>query len=155
MITLSLQSNFADGSGGGSAFRFIGDEGVITVRGGSLTLSKTPRRRPPDEAVFKGYNSVRTFSEAQQKAYIKAYHEDHPVPDPAVGSETSEFEVPQGYDARLDHFTYFFDSVRNGTPVYEDVVYGYRAAAPSLLCNLSLFNNQIYQWDPEAMQLRT
>ena len=154
-FTLTLQSNFADGSGGGTSFRFIGDEGVINVRGRSLTLSKSPRRRPPDEAVFKGYNSVRTFSEAQQKAFVEAYHEQYPVPDPAETSQTSEFELPPGYDDRLDHFTYFFDSIRNGTPVYEDVVYGYRAAAPSLLCNMSLFNKQIYQWDPEAMTLRT
>ena len=69
-FTLSLQSNFADGSGGGSVFRFIGDEGVITVEGGGLTVSRSPRRRPPDEAVFRGYNSVRTFSEAQQKAFV-------------------------------------------------------------------------------------
>ena len=153
-FTLSLQCNFADGSGGGQTFRFIGDEGVITVEGGSLTLSKTPRRRPPDEAVFRGYNSVRTFSEAQQHAFMAAYKEEYPVPDPAQTSETSAFELPRGYDSRLDHFTYFFDSIRNGTPVYEDVVYGYRAAAPSLLCNLSLFNNRIYQWDPEAMQIQ-
>ncbi|HUG41263.1 MAG TPA: Gfo/Idh/MocA family oxidoreductase, partial [Longimicrobiales bacterium] len=32
-FTLSLQSNFVDGSGGGSHFRFIGSEGVISVRG--------------------------------------------------------------------------------------------------------------------------
>lgn len=152
-FTLSLQSNFADGSGGGQAFRFIGDEGVMTVRGGSLTLSKTPRRRPPEEQIFEGYNSVRTFSEAQQQAFIDAYRERHPMPEPAETSEESEFEVPQGYDSRLDHFTYFFDSIRNGTPVYEDAVYGFRAAAPSLLCNSSIFENQIYQWDPEAMQL--
>lgn len=152
-FTLSLQSNFADGSGGGQVFRFIGDEGVLTVRGGSLTLSKTPRRRPPEEEIFEGYNSVRTFSEAQQQAFIEAYREQHPLPDPAETSETSEFEVPPGYDSRLDHFTYFFDSIRNGTPVYEDAVYGFRAAAPSLLCNASIFENQIYQWDPEAMQL--
>lgn len=153
-FTLSLQSNFADGSGGGQVFRFIGDEGAMTVQGGSLTLSKTPRRRPPEQAVFEGYNSVRTFSEVQRQAFIEAYREQYPLPDPAQTSEASEFEVPRGYDARVDHFTYFFDSIRNGTPVYEDVVYGYRAAAPALLCNSSLFDNQIYQWDPEAMQLR-
>ena len=154
-FTLSLQSNFADGSGGGSVFRFIGDEGVITVEGGGLTVSRSPRRRPPDEAVFRGYNSVRTFSEAQQKAFVEAYRETYPVPDPARTSETSEYEVPRGYDSRLDHFTYFFDSVRNGTPVYEDAVFGYRAAAPSLLCNKSYFENQILRWDPEAMALKT
>lgn len=154
-FTLSLQSNFADGSGGGQAFRFIGDEGVMTVRGGSLSLSKTPRRRPPDNAVLEGYNSVRTFSEAQQKAFAEAYRAEHPIPDPAQTSQTSEFETPQGYDDRLDHFMYFFDSIRNGAPVYEDAVYGFRACAPSLLCNASLFNDQIYRWDPEAMRLDT
>ena len=154
-FTLSLQSNFADGSGGGQAFRFIGDEGVMTVRGGSLRLSKTPRRRPPDEAVFDGYNSVRTFSEAQREAFIEAYRTEFPLPEPAEPSQTSEFEAPDGYDARLDHFTYFFDSIRNGTAVYEDAVYGYRAAAPSLLCNKSIFENQIHQWDPASMQLTT
>lgn len=152
-FTLSLQSNFADGSGGGQAFRFIGDEGVLTVRGGSLTLSRTPRRRESEEDIVEGYNSVRTFAEAQRQAFVTAYRERHPLPEPAETSETSEFEVPPGYDDRLDHFTYFYDSIRNGTPVYEDAVYGFRAAAPSLLCNASIFENQIYQWDPEAMQL--
>ena len=154
-FTLSLQCNFADGSGGGGSFRFIGDEGVITVRGGSLTLERTPRRRETDEEIFEGYNSVRTFSESQQKAFIEAYHERHPLPDPAETSQTSEFEVPPDYDSRLDHFTYFFDSIRNGTPVYEDAVYGFRAAAPSLLCNASIFENRIFEWDPEAMELRS
>lgn len=152
-FNLSLQSNFADGSGGGTTFRFIGDEGVMTMRGGGLTLSSTPRRRPPEEEIFEGYNSVRTFSAAQRQAFIQAYREEHPLPDPGDTSESSEFEVTEGYDSRLDHFTYFFDSIRNGTPVYEDAVYGFRAAAPSLLCNMSMFENQIYQWDPEAMQL--
>ena len=154
-FTLSLQCNFADGSGGGGRFRFVGDEGVITVRGDSLTLERTPRRRETDEEVFEGYNSVRTFSETQQAAFIEAYKERHPLPDPAETSQTSEFEVPPDYDSRLDHFTYFFDSIRNGTPVYEDAVYGFRAAAPSLLCNASIFENRIYEWDPEAMELRS
>ena len=125
------------------------------MQGGGLTVSRSPRRRPPDESVFEGYNSVRTFSEAQQQAFIEAYREEHPVPDPAETSETSEYELPSGYDSRLDHFTYFFDSVRNGTPVYEDPVYGYRAAAPSLLCNQSYREHRIFHWDPVAMELKT
>ncbi len=154
-FTLSLQSNFADGSGGGRLFRFIGDEGVMTVQGGSLTLSSTPRRRPPDQAIFEGYNSVRTFSEAQKQAFMDAYREKYPMPDPAATSQESEFEVPNGYDDRLDHFINFFDAIRNGTPVHQDAVYGYRAAAPSLLCNASLFDGKIHQWDPEAMRVRS
>ena len=142
-------------SGGGGLFRFIGDEGVITARGRSLTVSRSPRRRPPDEAVFKGYNSVRTFSEAQQKAFVEQYKEEFPAPDLSGTAETSEFQVPQGYDSRLDHFTYFFDAIRNDTRAYQDVVYGYRAAAPSLLCNMSYVEEQILYWDPEGMRLKT
>ncbi len=154
-FTLALQCNFADGGGGGQTFRFIGDEGVMTVTGRSLTLSRSPRRRPPDEAVFEGYNSVRTFSEEQQKAFIEAYRKAHPTPDPAETIETSEFRVPDGYDDRFDHFTYFFASMREGKPVYEDAVFGYRAAAPPLLSNRSYVEDRLYHWDPVAMQVKT
>lgn len=154
-FTLSLQSNFADGSGGGGAFRFIGDEGVMTLRGNNVRIERNPRRRPPDDDVFYGYNSVRTFSEAQQKAYIEQYTEEYPQPDLSGTSATQEFEAARGYDDRLDHFTYFFDSVRNGTPVYEDAAFGFRAAAPCLLGNKSYRDNRIYRWDPEGMRVMT
>ncbi len=153
-FTLSLQSNFADGSGGGQLFRFIGDEGVMTVKDESVIVSSSPRRRPPDEAVFEGYNSVRTFSEAEQQAFIEAYRQKYPTPEPAKTSESREYRLPPRYDSRYDHFTYFFESIRAGTPVYEDAVFGYRAAAPALLTNLSYLENRLYQWDPVAMQVQ-
>ena len=155
-FTMSLQSNFVDGSGGASYFRFIGSEGVIEVGNSSLKVSSSPRRPPPLEQLVEGYNSVQTWSKEKQEKFKQWYQEEHPAAPvaPALGS-SEEFQVPDGYDARYDHFTYFFDAARGGKPTYEDAVFGYRAAAPALMSNLSYLDNKIYKWDPEAMELET
>jgi hypothetical protein len=46
-FTLSLKVNFAEGAGDSSAFRFVGPEGVLTVDGDSVTLSRRRIRRSP------------------------------------------------------------------------------------------------------------
>ena len=150
-FTLALQSNFAHGGGGGSYFRFIGDEGMMTLDGDTLTVTRSPRRAPPLEALVRGYNSVRTFPEAVQQAFMDQHRAENTEPEPARPDETRTFTVPPGYDSRLDHFHHFFDAIRTNTPVYEDAVFGYRAAAPSLMANLSLTEKRIYRWDPVAM----
>lgn len=154
-FTLSLQSNFAHGGGGGSHFRFIGSEGSLNARGGTLTLSRAPRRRPSVDSIVRGYNSVRTFSEATQKEFEAAYQAAHPTPeDPDMNVEQT-FQTPPGYDSRYDHFVNLFTAMRNNSSVLEDAAYGFRAAAPSLMSNLSYVDNTIYQWDPQSMRLRT
>lgn len=153
-FTLSLQVNFVDGGGGGSSFRFIGDEGMIEVGWDELQLSQVGMHRHTAQEVLEGYNSVRTFSEAQQQAFAAQYHATH---ERAVAPEvdgTSTYRVPRGYDERFDHLTYFFDAIRNGRPVFEDAVFGYRAAAPALLSNLSYRDRRPYQWDPVEMHVR-
>jgi hypothetical protein len=60
--------------------------------------------------------------------------------------------VPRGYDERYDHFVRFFKSVREKQPVYEDAAFGFRAAAPALLCNDSYRQGKVLAWDPEAMK---
>jgi predicted dehydrogenase len=153
-FTLSLQSNFVDGSGGRTAFRFIGSEGVISVQGNGFTLEKSPRRPPSLDQLVNGYNSVRTWSEDVQQAFIEAYEAEHPAAPVAPPTETTqEFRAPGGYDARYDHLTYFFDAVRDGGEVYEDAVVGYRAAAPALMSNLSLWEDRVYRWDPVGMRV--
>jgi hypothetical protein len=47
----------------------------------------------------------------------------------------------------------FFTAIRNKGKVTEDAIFGYRAAAPALLCNDSYYNNTPMFWDPEKMQL--
>ena len=61
--------------------------------------------------------------------------------------------MPRGYDERLDHFVKFFRSIREGAPVEEDATFGYRAAAPALLCNDSYRQGKMIGWDPVAMRI--
>lgn len=155
-FTLSLQSNFVDGSGGGSVFRFIGDEGVMTIDWGSVKVERAPRRAPALNDLVEGYNSVQTWDEETRQAFIEAYQAEYQGPPVAPSmNETREYRVPSGYDDRYDHFTYFFESIREGRPVYEDPVFGYRAAAPALMSNLSYREQKIYRWDPEQMRVLT
>lgn len=152
-FNMALQTNFADGRGSEFSFRFIGNEGVITIGWTSLSLTRRGVSMPSVSDVLRGYNSVRTFSNAQQAEFAKAYRASLETGvAPSMNAE-STYEVPEGYDERFDHFSYFFDSVRNGTPVYEDATFGYRAAAPTLLCNMSYVNGQSYDWNPESMQV--
>jgi predicted dehydrogenase len=63
-FTLSLKVNFAEGAGENQAFRFVGPEGVITIGGGGVTLSRRPRPKEP------GY-SIDTFPETLQQTYLQ------------------------------------------------------------------------------------
>lgn len=150
---LSLQTNFVDGSGGGSSFRFIGSEGVMSLSGNGLTLTRSPRRGESAEQLIDGYNSVRTFSEAGRNAFAQSLRSASPERQPADLNETQEFRAPQGYDSRVDHFVNFFNSIRAGAPLVEDAAFGYRAAAPSLLANMSYRDDRIYRWDPDSMRI--
>src|SRR5262245_64734023 len=119
-FTLSLQTNFEDGGGGDTMFRFVGSEGAINVSFTELTVTRVGITPATADAVLKGYNSVRTFSEPQQKAFAKQYLAEHPSPNAKPAARQPEkFVVPRGYDERFDHFVRFFQSVREGKPVYE------------------------------------
>lgn len=157
-FTLVLQSNLADGGGSGSVFQFIGDEGALEVSPGeSVKVTRYPRRAPSLENLVRGYNSVMTFSEDVQKEFEKNYLEEHAdeVPPTPEMDQTEEFRTPDGYDSRLDHFVNFFDSIRNGTPVFEDPTFGFRAAAPALLTNRSQQEQQVVRWDPDEMRIQS
>ena len=153
-FTLSLQTDFEDGGGGAAMFRFVGSEGAISVSFTELTLSGPGIVAATPDQVLKGYNSVRTFSRAQQAAFAEKYLAEHPKPaTPPAAREPETYRVPQGYDERHDHLVHFFESVRKGTPVYEDAIFGYRAAAPALLCNESYYQGRIFGWDPSGMKV--
>jgi predicted dehydrogenase len=154
-FTLTLQSNLADGGGTGTRFQFIGDEGAMEIEpGNSVKLTRIPRREPSMEDL-QGYNSLLTFSEEVQEEFKQNYREQHAdeVEYKPEMNQTEEFRTPDGYDSRLDHFVNFFDSIRNGTPVFEDSTFGFRAAAPALLTNSSLKEQRVVRWDPENMRI--
>ena len=154
-FTLTLQSNLADGGGTGTRFQFIGDEGAMEVSpGNSVKLTRIPRREPSLEDL-QGYNSLMTFSEEVQEEFKQNYREEHAdeVEYKPEMNQTEEFRTPAGYDSRLDHFVNFFDAIRNGTPVFEDATFGFRAAAPALLTNRSLKAQEVVRWDPINMEI--
>jgi predicted dehydrogenase len=147
-MTVALQSNFVDGGGGEAMFRFVGSDGAISVGWSEATLTRRGIETASRETVLQGYNSVRTFSEAQQEAFAEQFRENHGHP---VERAEETYRVPAGYDSRYDHLVNFFHSVRTNAPVLEDAVFGLRAAAPALLANTSYLENRTVAWDPNTM----
>jgi predicted dehydrogenase len=146
-FNLFLKVNFADGGATeNSGFRFVGSEGVLTL-GSGVTLSRRSRPSEP------GY-TINTFPKDVQEAFLKEYRAKYPEDKKRI-SETTEqnYVAPPGYSDSLDHFANFFDSVRSRKPVVEDAVFGFRAAGPALLSNLSYFENRAYGWNPETMKI--
>ena len=66
------------------------------------------------------------------------------------------YKAEEGYKGALfDHHANFIASIRNGTPVVEDPLFGLRAAAPALLCNDSYEKKSFVHWDPVSMTVRS
>ncbi len=149
-FNMSLQVNFADGAGGGTQFRFIGNEGIITINSSNTTLTKLAPQSEP------GY-TIGTFTKDIREQALSEYREKYPkLSRPELRGFTEEvFRAPGGYSDRFDHFTNFFTAMRENGKVVEDGAYGFRAAAPALLTNVSYESRQIVEWDPDAMKLKT
>jgi predicted dehydrogenase len=142
---LLLKVNFAEGGGENQAFRFVGPEGVLTIGGSAVTLSK--RNRPKDPG-----NTADTFAKAQEEAYLaehRAKYSDQP--ELRQGNE-EVFSAPNGYSDSFEHFKVFFDAVRSRKPVVEDATFGLRAGGPAVLANHSYWENRPIGWDPEKMK---
>jgi predicted dehydrogenase len=150
-FSLALRVNFVNGAGETSGFRFIGSEGIMTLDWG-LKLSKPPAEAEP------GFN-IDTFPKALQEQYLKEYHAKYPQSRPTADSMrpevAEEFLAPPRYNDHLDHHRNFFQAVRSRKPVVEDAVFGLRAAGPALLSNQSYFDQRVYVWDPEALELKS
>jgi predicted dehydrogenase len=144
-FTLALRVNFADGSGGSEGFRFIGPDGVLTIGGPGVTLSRKPRAKDP------GY-SIDTFPIAMQQAIAEAHRAEYPPQTDVSRSGDEVYAAPPGYSDQYDHFVTFVNAVRSRTPVTEDATFGFRAAAPALLTNDSYFERAAINWDPQAMR---
>jgi hypothetical protein len=149
---LTLQVNFVSGTGGQEVIRLIGSEGVMDVKGNTISVKHSIM---PEAPGFGGYDSVFTFSKSMQEEMTKDYNakwteaqRKRPIKEDVI------FRAPAGYDEHVDHFTNFFDAIRTGKQVVEDATFGFRAAAPALSCNESYFSKKIIQWDPVNMKLK-
>jgi hypothetical protein len=128
-------------------FRFVGSEGVMTVGMNEMTVAKTPREKEPGMTIG-------TFPKAIQEQFTKEYRARYPRPSDVSAIEpTTEatYRVPSGYNAHLEHHRNFYQAVRTRKPFFEDGVFGFRAAGPSLLTNTSLYEERVCKWDPQTM----
>lgn len=99
-------------------------------------------------------NNCETYPKAVQENMVKAYNEKYTAADgnkPA--KEAIRYKAPDGHDEHVEHFTNFFNAIRNRTKVPEDAVFGFRAAAPCLACNDSYFQKKRPHWGPVNMKL--
>ena len=147
-FNVMLRVNFVDGADESYGLRFIGSEGIMSV-GSGVTLSKVPREVEP------GY-TIDQFAKAQQEQFLKEYRQKYPARpriDAGQMPADEKFVTPKGYSDHFDHVRNFIAAVRTRKPVVEDAVFGFRAAGPALLSNISYFEKKICLWDAAAMKL--
>jgi len=148
---LMLRVNFISGEGDYGSIKLVGEEGVMDIKGNSLTVTHSLMPKAPG---IGGWDALSTYPNAMQETLKKQYAEKWSEADQKEPTrENISYRTPQGYDEHLDHFLNFFESVRSGKPVVEDARFGFRAAAPCLACNDSYFEKRIVYWDPEEMKV--
>ena len=144
-FTLSLRVNLASGvSQEQFGFRFYGSEGIMTTTYSSLRLEKHPRESEP------GY-TINTFAQKDQDKFLNSYRKQYPVAAPVIRGD-SEFRFTPQKEAHQLHHEAFANSIRGGGPSVEDGTFGFRAAAPALLCNESAERGLAFGWDAAAMR---
>jgi predicted dehydrogenase len=140
-FNLSLRVNFVDGTGGTNYLRMVGSEGSMTVEWDKVTLYRNRSHVDESDPLLQGKKDA-----DPGKQYV--YNRKDMLPPDKL-----EYVAEQGYKgAHFDHFYNLFNAMRTGGKVSEDALFGYRAAAPALLCNDSYFQNRIMHWDPKALK---
>lgn len=141
-FNLSLRVNFVDGTGGTNYLRMVGSEGSMTVEWDKVTLLRNKSTIDANDPLMQTKNN------AEGKEYV--YERKAMTPPDKL-----EYTAEQGYKgAHFDHFYNWAKAIRNKGAVVEDALFGYRAAAPALLCNNSYFGNKIIEWDPVNLKVK-
>jgi len=139
-FNLSLRCNFVDGTSGSTYLRLVGNEGSMDITWTEVTVRLNKKSDPNEDP----------FAKAKEDERAAAYGERKQMLPPSE----SVYKAEEGYwGAHVDHFHNFFAGIREGRPVVEDAVFGFRAAAPALICNDCLADETIVRWDPNNMRL--
>ena len=137
-FNLSLRCNFVDGTSGTTYLKLVGSEGSMDVTWDSVTLKRNKTTESDDPFYIEQMKRAGTPVSDRKKI---------------LAPEEYTFAAEKGYiGGPYDHFVNFFNAIRNGGKIVEDAVFGYRAAAPALLCNDSYNKNSPMFWNPEKMQ---
>src|SRR5690606_24142925 len=132
-FNLSLRCNFVDGTSGTTYLKLVGSEGSMDVTWDDVTLKRN-----------KSVASDDPFYIEQMKKAGKPVTDRKRILPP----QEYTFAAEKGYlGGPYDHFVNFFTAIRNNGKVTEDAVFGYRAAAPALLCNDSYHQDTAILWN--------
>ena len=138
-FNLSLRCNFADGTSGTTYLKLVGSEGSMDITWDSVTLKRNKTTESDDAFYIEQMKKAGTPVSDRKKI---------------LPPEEYTFAAEKDYEGGpYDHFVNFFTAIRHGGKVTEDAVFGYRAAAPALLCNDSYNQDTAILWNPEKMQL--
>lgn len=138
-FNLSLRVNFVDGTADSTYLRLVGNEGSMNVEWDKVTLTRNKAYAATDDPLLS--------TKLKDQKYV--YERKHMVPP-----DTTVFKAEDGYKgAHYDHFNNFFTAIREKKTVAEDALFGYRAAAPALLCNDSYFADKAVKWDPVKLKV--
>lgn len=139
-FNLSLRCNFVDGTSGTTYLRIVGTKGSMDVKWEEVVV-KLNSNAESDDPFMKEQAKLRAASGEEDRAKI--------LPP----RETSYAAERTWKGAHYDHFGNWFKAIRTGGTVVEDPIFGFRAAAPALLCNDSYFQDKFIKWDPINMKL--
>ena len=140
-FNLSLRVNFVDGTGGTNYLRMVGSEGSMTVEWDKVTLYKNKTIIDASDPLTQTKNGPLGREYVYERKSM-------------LSPDKLEYEAEKGYKgAHFDHFYNWANAIRNNKDVTENSLFGFRAAAPALLCNESYFENKIIQWDPQNLKL--
>lgn len=149
-FTFALRVNLASGAAPPERFglKFVGSEGTMEVTMSGVTIDRTPRESEP------GY-TVDTFAEKTQKQYLSEYRKKYPMSKPTADgmrpNRQERYTPPREHNAHFDHMKNFLTAVKTRKPFFEDALFGYRTAGPSLAVNLSLEEQRPVGWDVEKL----
>jgi predicted dehydrogenase len=139
-FNLSLRCNFVDGTSGTTYLRIVGTKGSMDVKWEEVVV-KLNNSAESDDPFMKEQAKLRAASGQEERAKIL------PPRETTYAAERS------WKGAHYDHFGNWFNAIRTGGTVVEDPIFGFRAAAPALLCNDSYFQDRFIKWDPVNMKL--
>lgn len=139
-FNLSLRVNFVDGTADSTYLRLVGSEGSMNVEWDRVTLYRNKSYAATDDPLAATKLNRDNASGYERKKIVP--------PNSTV------YTAEKGYKgAHFDHFYNFFKAIREKNLSVEDALFGYRAAAPALLCNDSYFSNKAVVWDPENLKV--
>lgn len=138
-FNLSLRCNFVDGTSGTTYLRIVGTKGSMDVKWEEVVV-KLNNNAESDDPFMKEQAKLRGETQESRAKIL-------PPRETVYAAERS------WKGAHYDHFGNWFNAIRNGGTVVEDPIFGFRAAAPALLCNDSYFQDKFIKWDPVNMKL--